>query len=138
MNFFGAAFIALTVMVIFIGGIYEKKLRKEELETHKIAAYLHFKDGYVKQIFADEFFLGAGKNSDIRIPLASRKVAPVHAHVYREGEYFYIKNVARGKTVIVRYLGKEQVLHYGAKNILRDGSTIVIGKHIMTFKRGVR
>lgn len=138
MNFIGAALMAIVIVVCFLGGIYEKKLRKEDLETYKIAAYLQFEEGYVKQIFSDELLLGAGKNSDVRIPLASKEVASIHAHIYRAGEYFHIENIVNGKPIIVKYVNEENVLHYGEKNILRDGSRIIIGNQEMMFKRGVK
>lgn len=128
----------IVIVVCFFGGIYEKQLRKEALEKYKIAAYLEFNGGAVKQIFTDEFLLGSGKNSDVRVPLASKEVAPVHAHVYREGEYFHIKNIVSGKPITVRYFNEEIVLNYEEKNILKDGSRIIIGSQTMTFKRGVK
>lgn len=137
MNFIGAALMTIVIVVCFFGGNYEKRLRKEDLEKYKIAAYLGFNGGAVKQSFTDEFLLGSGKNSDVRIPLASKEVAPVHAYVYREGEYFHIKNISKDTPITVRYFNEETILNYGEKNILRDGSRIIIGTQTMTFKRGV-
>jgi len=137
MSIAGAILMIAVLAAIFVAGIYEKVLRKEDLEKYKIAAYLHFKNGYVKPVYADEFYLGSGKNADVRIPAADSDVASVHAYIYRDGEYFWIQNIARNAPIYVKYFNEVVQIGHGKKNMLRNNSRIKIGKNTIVFKRGV-
>lgn len=132
-----AAVMMLVVVSISIGGsIYEKKIRKNELERNKIAANLTFDDGYERRVLWDEFYLGSGKNADVRVLASSEDVASIHAYFYREGEYFYIQNVAKNVPIYVTHVDGTTKVSYRENTILKNGSRIRIGKHKMTFKRG--
>lgn len=136
MNIVGGSLLFLTVVIGVCACFYEKLIREKEIETRKIAAYLICENGYERRIFAEEFFLGSGKNADVRIPFSAGKIAPLHVYFFKEGEYFCVQNIDKEKPIYIINVEGTSTLHVGEKKLLKNGNRIMIDGYSMIFRRG--
>lgn len=137
MNVLGAVILTAVVTIIYVGCVFEAGFRQDELETHKIAVQLQFDGNYVKRVYADEFYVGTGKNADVRIPYKAAGISALHAYIYREGPFFHIQNLDSQQSLYVRHINNIVKVAPNQSTELRNGSEVQIGDCLMTFKRGV-
>lgn len=137
MGMTAALLMGCLLTALLAAGIYEKVIRKEDLERYRIAVYLLFQGGHRQRVYSDEFYVGAGKNADVRIPAADGKIEAVHAYVYRDGEYFWIQNLSQKVPIYVKYYDETVKIYTNQKKVLRDRSIVSIGNQSFSFRRGV-